>query len=300
MSEGNADHPGKRFGASPVPVRNWNDLPKDMWLQDNFGVTVLVALYNNSHITLSRNCERTCILFSVRHLTGIGQESNAGSAPNMLCKLGQSLPFSGPQFPLLENKRFRQAISEDLLRTESFRDELMQVNSQTGDHKKDEEADMVGGKDARTRRGTVKSPGECDKNSINLIDFLIHPYFCLLGAFKKAELGIISILISDLNLLKSALTMAPTDDGKMTNLCLMPELSHSSKSADFYGPLEALPGTISEDGNIVPCWQDHIIKMKRQGGEFEEDRIWVDSNLLGSSMALPSGPSVSFMSVLCS
>ena len=35
----------------------------------------------------------------------------------------------------------------------------MQVNSQTGDHKKDEVADMVGGKDARTRRGTVKSPG---------------------------------------------------------------------------------------------------------------------------------------------
>lgn len=34
----------------------------------------------------------------------------------------------------------------------------MQVNPQTGDHKKDEEADMVGGKDARTRRGTVKSP----------------------------------------------------------------------------------------------------------------------------------------------
>ena len=35
--------------------------------------------------------------------------------------LDKSLPFSGPQFPLLENKRFRQAISEDLLRTESFR-----------------------------------------------------------------------------------------------------------------------------------------------------------------------------------
>lgn len=46
-------------------LKDWNDLPKDTWLQDNFGVTVLVALYNNSHITLSRNCERTCILFSV-------------------------------------------------------------------------------------------------------------------------------------------------------------------------------------------------------------------------------------------
>lgn len=28
-------------------------------------VSCPVALYNNSHITLSRNCERTCILFSV-------------------------------------------------------------------------------------------------------------------------------------------------------------------------------------------------------------------------------------------
>ncbi|KAI4548245.1 hypothetical protein MG293_000575 [Ovis ammon polii] len=75
MSEGNADHPGKRFGASPVPVRNWNDLPKDTWLQDNFGVTVLVALYNNSHITLSRNCERTCILFSSQYLQILKMEA---------------------------------------------------------------------------------------------------------------------------------------------------------------------------------------------------------------------------------
>lgn len=57
---------------------------------------------------------------------------------------------------------------------------------------------------------------------------------------------------------------------KMTNLCLMPELSHSSKSADFYGPLEALPGTISEDGNIVPCWQGllnqgHLWSLKNLG-----------------------------------
>lgn len=56
----------------------------------------------------------------------------------------------------------------------------------------------------------------------------------------------------------------------MTNLCLMPELSHSSKSADFYGPLEALPGTISEDGNIVPCWQGllnqgHLWSLKNLG-----------------------------------
>ena len=35
--------------------------------------------------------------------------------------LDKSLPFSGPQFPLLENKRVRQVISEDLLRIESFR-----------------------------------------------------------------------------------------------------------------------------------------------------------------------------------
>lgn len=56
----------------------------------------------------------------------------------------------------------------------------------------------------------------------------------------------------------------------MTNLCLMPELSHSSKSADFYGPLETLPGTISEDGNIVPCWQKllnrgHLWSLKNLG-----------------------------------
>ena len=35
--------------------------------------------------------------------------------------LDKSLPFCGPQFPLLENKRVRQVISEDLLSTESFR-----------------------------------------------------------------------------------------------------------------------------------------------------------------------------------
>lgn len=56
----------------------------------------------------------------------------------------------------------------------------------------------------------------------------------------------------------------------MLNLCLMPELSHSSKSTDFYGPLEALLGTISEDGNIVPCWQGllnqgHLRSLKNLG-----------------------------------
>lgn len=35
----------------------------------------------------------------------------------------------------------------------------MQVNTQTGDHIKDEVADIVGGKDTQTRRGTVKLPG---------------------------------------------------------------------------------------------------------------------------------------------
>lgn len=47
-------------------------------------------------------------------------------------------------------------------------------------------------------------------------------------------------------------------------------LSHSSKSADFYGSLEALPGSISEDGNIVPCWQGllnrgHLWSLKNLG-----------------------------------
>ena len=39
----------------------------------------------------------------------------------------------------------------------------------------------------------------------------------LFSPASEAELGIISILISDLNLLKSALTMVPTDDGVSKN-----------------------------------------------------------------------------------
>lgn len=47
----------------------------------------------------------------------------------------------------------------------------------------------------------------------------------------------------------------------MMNIYVLPELSNYSKSAEFYGSLEALPGSVSEDKNIVICWQG-LIKTK--------------------------------------